>query len=403
MDNKKIIVLCSNYESEHVPRQPDPEERFYTYGFGSSMGRNLKKFCPDYAVEVWRLDAYTDKYYESIVQNVKFRVFPSIKFRNLLEFSLKFRRKLKKEIRETDPLLVITHTHYSLTYMVLRFCKQSRIVTTHHGEWSPFYRINKTKGIRKLKARFDMMTERKLFKYIDYIFTSDLNQLPYLRSANPDFKYFLWSTGVNFENMIPIPRLEVRKELGWNPDKKYILYVGKLYKFKQADDLIRIWQEIKKIRPEIELVVIGNTPGDPWEEFYDMAVGAGAVVLGRVLNKDLNKYYSAADVYVLMALRDDYFGGTGVATLESLACGTPVVSYALRNYTGDNVSEIGEMPDTLEKYKDAILKVIDYPENYKNMRNSMEEQYSYEAIYLKAKTIFDKLFEEGNKKQKNKK
>ena len=124
------------------------------------------------------------------------------------------------------------------------------------------------------------------------------------------------------------------------------------------------------------------------------------MVLGRVLNKDLNKYYSAADVYVLLALRDDYFGGTGVSTLESLACNTPVVSFALRNYSGDNVNEMGEVPDTLEKHKEAILKVIDNPGNYKNMRKSVESLYSYEAMYLKARLIFDELLAKRPKKSK---
>src|SRR5205085_5273961 len=133
----------------------------------------------------------------------------------------------------------------------------------------------------------------------------------------------------------------------------YNLSIGKLYQYKQAEDLTKLWLDNKKIRTEIELVIIGNTPGGPWEDAYSLAVESGAMVLGRVLNKDLNKYYSAADVYVLLALRDDYFGGTGVSTLDSLACNTPVVSFALRNYSGDNVNEMGEVPDILEKHKEA--------------------------------------------------
>ncbi len=391
MNNKKIIIICHNYEWEHMPSEPDAENRFYTYGFGSSMGRNLKKFNPDYEVEVWRLDGYVDKYYEGEVQDVKFRIFPSFHRPNLVDFSFKFLRALKKEVKKNDPVLVVAHTHYWLAYIVLAFFKKSRIVTTHHGDWSPFYRVHNTKGLRKLKARMDIFFEKRLHRNIEYVFLSEMNQVPYLRMANPGLKYFLWSTGINFDHMIPIEREAARRELGWDPDKKYILYVGKLYKFKQADDLIRIWQDIKKTRPETELVIIGNKPGDPWEEFYDMAVESGAMVLGRVLNKDLYKYYSASDVYVLMALRDDYFGGTGIATIESLACNTPVVSYALRNYIGENTDEIGEMPDTLEKHKDAILKVINHPEKYKNMRESVKELYSYESLYRRTRVIFDEL------------
>ncbi len=127
-----------------------------------------------------------------------------------------------------------------------------------------------------------------------------------------------------------------------------------------------------------------------------MAVDSGAMVLGRVLNMELYKYYSAADVYVLYALRDDYFGGTGIATLESMACNTPVVSYALRNYVGDNLNEVGEAPETLEGYKEAIIKVIDNPQNYRNIRESVFRYYSYEAVF----TRLGKLLEELSVKKK---
>jgi glycosyltransferase involved in cell wall biosynthesis len=390
---KKIIVVCHNYEPEHIPGKPDDEKRFYTYGFGGNFGKNIKKYISEYDVEVWRLDGYTDRYYEDVVNGVKYRVFPSFHVRNVLDFSLKLIICLKKEVKLSNPVLIVPHTHYLLSYMVALHFKKSRLITIHHGEWSPFFRIHKTKGLRKLKSALGIVFEKLIFRNIDCILTSELNQIPYFQKAYKNITYILWSTGVNFEYMNPIPKAQARKEIGWDLNKKYILYVGKLYEYKQADVMIKTWQELNKLRPEIQLVVIGSTPGDPWEKYYQMAVDSGAVVLGRVLNKELYKYYSAADVYVLFALRDDYFGGTGVATLESLACNTPVVSYALRNYIGDNVNELGEVPDTAEKYKEAILKVIDNPHNYKNMRESMFENYSYQAVYRRLKNLLDNLSE----------
>lgn len=396
---KKIIVICYNYEPVNTPRKPDPENRFYTYGFGGNTGKNLKKYLSEYEVEVWRLDGYVDKYYEGIVHDVKFRIFPSIHKKNIFDFSYRFIRELKNEVKKTDPVLVVLHTHNWITYQMLFFFRKSKIITTHHGDWSPFFRVSRTKGLRNLKARVDMFMEKRLFKYIDYIFTIDLNQIQYFQKAYSEIKYLIWSTGVNIDFMQPIPRLEAKKMLGWDLNKKYILYIGKLYKFKQADDLINTWLEIKKSRPDIELAIIGNTPNDPWEEFHGMAEKSGALLLGRVLNKDLYKYFSAADVYVLFALREDYFGGTGIATLESLACNTPVVSYAMRNYIGENVDELAEMPETVERHKDAILKVINNPHLYKNMRESISRNYSYEAIYIKTRPVFEELFNSGNNKK----
>jgi hypothetical protein len=69
----------------------------------------------------------------------------------------------------------------------------------------------------------------------------------------------------------------------------------------------------------------------------------------------------------------------------------------MRNYIGDNVSELAEVPDTVEKHKEAILKVIDNPGLYKNMRESVAGLYSYEAVYTRTKPVFEELFNERNK------
>ena len=125
-------------------------------------------------------------------------------------------------------------------------------------------------------------------------------------------------------------------------------------------------------------------------------MNSGAIIIGRVLNKDLNIYYSASDVYLLVALRNDYFGGPGIAPLESLACNTPVVSYSMRNYIGNNISEIGEVPDTIEKYIEDTITVLKNPGKYSNMRNSIEMYYSYDKIAEKSRSIFDNLLKEYN-------
>lgn len=387
----KIIFIHYNYEPSRVPTRPDPEDRFYTYGFGSNSARNFKKYFPGYEVEMWRLDQHTNKYYEKTVQDVKHKVFTSFSIKQMDDFSLKFIRKLKKELKENKTILFVSHIHNWLTYQIVFFFgKKYPIVVNHHGEWSPLFRLKHRKYFRKIKDYIDIQTEKLLFKRVDYFLLCDFLQIPYLKSVYPDCKYAIFSSGLDINKMIPVPRYEARKKLGWDLRKKYILYIGKLYDFKQAKELIDIWKEIKKERKDIELIIIGNSKDDM---YHNYAVNSGARVLGRVLNKNLNLYYSASDVYVLISLREDYFGGTGIAPLESLACNTPVVSNSMRNYVGNNIAELCEVPESLEEYKNAILKVIDNPQIYRNMRNSVEQFYSYEKIAEKTELIFRELSE----------
>ena len=93
-------------------------------------------------------------YYEKKVQDVLFRIFPSLKINRIGELSLKFISEMKKEIKQSHPVLFVSHTHTWLLYQVAWFFKNSSIITSHHGDWSPFFknktekRFQKNKGLR---------------------------------------------------------------------------------------------------------------------------------------------------------------------------------------------------------------------------------------------------------------
>lgn len=377
----RVLVLCNNYEESNFPKEPDNEDRFYTYGFGNSFGNLISSYLSDYEVEVWRLDCFCkDRYYSKTLNGIKYRVFKARSIYKLGHYSRQFISEIKKAKKTDFPIFLIVHTHTWQTYPILFALKNARIVTTHHGDWSPFFIFHNTSFLRRIKALLGMIAEKITFRYVKFFLICDIHQVPYVAKSNPRLKYKIFSAGLDINKFKGIPKDEARRELGLELDKKYILYVGKMYKLKQVDRLIEIWKEIKKTRPEVELMMIGNETKDKWgEEYYDLAVNSGAKIFGRVLNVELYKYYSAADVFVLMALRNDYFGGTGIAPLESLACNTPAVSFSLINYLGDNVDEIGEIPKTEQEYKEAIIEVLDHPGKYKNMRESVKKYYSLEA------------------------
>lgn len=390
---QKVIILTYNYEPTQFPTEPDSENRFYTYGFGACFGNLFNKYLKQYKFEVWRIDSYCKrKYYEKEIDGLKFKVFRSFKIHKLVHFSYSMLRELREEIKRTNPLLFIVHTHNWQTYQILFCTKNAKKIVTNHGDWSPFFVYNYFHGKRKLNAFFSKIAERKTFYHISYFLICDHKHIQYLKKVVHDFRYKFYSTGVEIDKFKHASKSEQRKELGWSQDKKYILYVGKLYKYKQVGELLELWKEIKTDNPEVELVLVGNEPKGSWgEEYYEKAEQSGAMIIGRVLNIELYKYYCAADVYVMLGLRDDMFGGMGIAPLESLACNTPVVTNSLKNFMGDNADELGENPSTIEEYKQAIIKVLNNPSKYKNMRESVDKYYSWEAIAKRTDKIFKEV------------
>lgn len=397
---QKIIVVCYNYELSQFPKEPDAENRFYTYGFGGSFGRLFASNLGNYEFEVWRLDGNVNKkYYEKVIDGITYKVFRALTIKKIGLVSWIFIKELRKEAKKSEPIFFIVHTHNFQTYQSAFFLKNSMLITTHHGDWSPYYVFNNSGGLRKLRALLGIAAEKVSLKNIDYFLVCDYKQVPYIKKSAPEAEWILFSSGLDVNKFLVIDKNEARNQLGLDRNKKYILYVGKLYKYKQIEELLKIWDDIKKEHPEIELLLVGNEPRGSWgEEYYDMAVSYGAKIIGRVLNNELYKYYCAADVYVLIALRDDNFGGTGIAPLESLACNTPVVSNSMKNYLGNNAEEVCEMPENLCDYKNAILKVIEKPGKYKNMRESVEKFYSYNVTANRADMVFKKVLNKYNKK-----
>ncbi len=395
----KIIVLCYNYELSQFPKEPDKENRFFTYGFGGTFGRLFAAHLESYDFEVWRLDGNIEnKYYEKKIDGILFKIFRAWTINKLGLFSWTYIKELKKEVNRSNPILFIVHTHNFQTYQIAFFLKKSMMVSTHHGDWSPYYVYRNSGGLRKFRALLGIAAEKLTMKNIDYFLLCDYKQVPYIKKSAPNAEWILFSSGLDVNKFIVIDKNEARKQLGLDQSKKYILYVGKLYKYKQIEELLKIWDEIRNQNPEIDLLLVGNETRGSWgEEYYDMAENFGAKIIGRVLNNELYKYYCAADVYVLIALREDNFGGTGIAPLESLACNTPVVSNSMQNYLGDNAGDICEMPETLDGYKNAILNVIGNPGKYKVMRESVEKFYAHSVTAKRADNVFKKVLNKYKK------
>jgi len=111
--------------------------------------------------------------------------------------------------------------------------------------------------------------------------------------------------------------------------KKVIISVGRFAEGKGFPHLIRIMPKIIAKVPNAALLLIGDGPKR--QSILDSVAKDGLqnVVryLGFVDNKQLPKYYQAADVFVLLSHKDEKSEeGWGTVYMEAAACGLPVVA-----------------------------------------------------------------------------
>jgi glycosyltransferase involved in cell wall biosynthesis len=172
--------------------------------------------------------------------------------------------------------------------------------------------------------------------------------------------YTYW---VDQRHFLPAGQSDARSRLHW-PEGFSALFVGRLIEKKGADILI---QAAKGIEKGIVFSFIGDGPFE--SVLKEASLKSGNIrYLGKVNNKDLPVYYSAADI---VCVPSKYEEGFGRVILEALSCGTPVVA-SCRGGIPEAVDEsVGVLvePDA-QSFKDAILRLFYDREKLKALKDN---------------------------------
>ena len=177
----------------------------------------------------------------------------------------------------------------------------------------PELRITNEKNLVRSCHRILVATEREKELLIDHY------------DASPE-KIGVVPCGVNLNLFQPVDRSVARRQLGFKQNESMILYVGRFEPLKGLDRLLEAVTHLRDYR--IRLVIIGGDDPETTETQNLMQLsqkwGIQDTVTfeGRIAQENLPPYYSAADVLVVPS----HYESFGLVGLESLACGTPVVS-----------------------------------------------------------------------------
>jgi glycosyltransferase involved in cell wall biosynthesis len=120
------------------------------------------------------------------------------------------------------------------------------------------------------------------------------------------------------------------RELGVDPDARFILYVGGIAPHKNLTTLVEAYAQLirEKKFADVRLVLTGDYEKDAFlidhalmERLHGSALRDRVIFTGYTTDPDLVLLYNAATVFVLPSLIE----GFGLPPLEAMACGTPVI------------------------------------------------------------------------------
>lgn len=229
------------------------------------------------------------------------------------------------------------------------------IVTHFHGPWAKESLVEDKGASSSQRLRYQM---KKTVEKLSYNRSDRFIVLSgYFRSilendygARRD-KIHIIPGAVDVERFRPAEdRKAIRKELGFSEGDRVLFCVRRLVKRMGIDRLIRAIHQVAAEVPEATLVVAGDGAMRSELERLTAELGLQTRIrfVGRISNEDLVRWYQAADFSIVPTITLE---GFGLVTVESLACGTPVLG-----------TPNGGTKEILEAFRPETLFAGDAPE-----------------------------------------
>ena len=226
----------------------------------------------------------------------------------------------------------------------------------------------------------------------------------YRESSLPESRLKKIPNGVDTNRFRPVTNLEkvmLRDQLELPKKMKLILFVGHFSKEKSPDILFEaLEQYVAEKFPDTGIIFVGSTNPDHYE--VDTYVVKKVKRLARTYQgkriffvertHETEKYYQAADIFVMPSLRE----GLPNAMLEAMSCELPVIVSELEGVTDwvveDGVNGLLISPGSEVELSDAIIRLLSNSnfsiELGKIAGKTIVERFSIEKIAKQYKKLY---------------
>ncbi|MCO6452480.1 MAG: glycosyltransferase [Caldilineales bacterium] len=313
--------------------------------------------------------------------------------------------------RDNDRHYDLIHSHYWLSGLVAERLREAwgvPIVQMFHTLGHMKNDVFEFTGELASDIRID--AETAIIHSADRITAAsplEKSQMVLRYGARPD-QISVVPLAVNHQRFHPIPQAEAKAYLDIPPEKRVVLYVGRIEPLKGVDTLLQAMRDVFTVWPscrgQLCLAIIGGDANVPRSQMSEEMVRLQdlskalqmehlTAFLGKRNQEILPYYYSAADVVVIPS----HYESFGLVALEAMSCGTPVIASRVGGLSFTVVEGVTgyQVPDgDHEVMADRILRVLRDDE----LRRQMGEQahqlascYSWPDVAEQLERIFKSL------------
>lgn len=320
----------------------------------------------------------------------------SIHKNDLYQYLPTFARHVEEFKRRESVRYDVIHSHYWLSGVVaMKLACHWDVphVTTFHTLGR--LKLLANPGEPEPQIRLEM--EQRLIHQVDRIITPTADErIQMIRSCGATAAQIeVIPCGVNLNLFAPYDREQARLAFGWNQKRPVLLFAGRLDPFKGPDVLLRAAAMMEE---DAQIVLVGgNLAGDPdlhklQTLAKELQISQRVTFLGARPRQEMPMLYSAADVTVVPSYHESF----GLAAVESLACGTPVVATRAGGLTtiiqhGETGYLVPRCPGFFAERLDGLLRDSDLRQCMSLAARPSIQQFSWKRIASQVYNIYDEL------------
>ena len=160
---------------------------------------------------------------------------------------------------------------------------------------------------------------RRFYRKCDALVAPSPGMVDVLRRQRMNDDIGIWTRGIDREVFHPGARdQQWRREMGIADEEVVITFLGRLVMEKGLDVFVDTIIELRKRQIAHKVMVIGDGPARGW---FEKAL-PGGIFVGHQGGKCLGRAVASGDVFFNPSITETF----GNVTLESMACGLPVVA-----------------------------------------------------------------------------
>lgn len=301
----------------------------------------------------------------------------AIPFRPEYRMPLSLSRSVRRDLEAFNPNIVHIASPDRVSRKAVKWAKKRNlpVLCSVHTRFETYFRYYNMSFIEPVVEAWI----RRLYRKCDALVAPSESFAQVLRQQRMNYDIDIWSRGVDREIFNPGRRdMEWRRGLGISDDTPVIGFLGRLVMEKGLDVFSDTIDQLKRRNVPHQVLVIGEGPARAW---FESRIPE-AKFAGFQVGSDLGRAVASMDMFFNPSVTEAF----GNVTLESMACGLPVVAAKAtgsQSLVEDKVSGRLITPGAINQFADALQAYCvnsDLRAEHGNIGERRSLDYSWDAI-----------------------